>query len=167
MMEEFFFEECIGAEVEINPDEVETCPNPAKKSRKSKLLKKADKQELQDVLAKHDCNQLTARGENCLKKWLLASHVERSRLLLLLFARVFASWCMGGATAVTTSYVGKIFTATYTSDYVNLLACWSRYFPESVLDGYIGVGYSLFYYLLLPVCISKKWASIKKSPGKA
>ena len=50
---------------------------------------------------------------------------------------------------MTTSYVGKIFTATYTSDYVNLLACWSRYFPESVLDGYIGVGYSLFYYLLL------------------
>ena len=43
---------------------------------------------------------------------------------------------MGGATAVTTSYVGKIFTATYTSDDVNLLACWSRYFPESVLDGY-------------------------------
>ena len=37
---------------EINPDEVETCPNPAKKSRKSKLLKKADKQELLDVLAR-------------------------------------------------------------------------------------------------------------------
>ena len=49
----------------------------------------------------------------------------------------------------TTSYEGKISTATCTSDYVNLLACWSRYFPESVPDGYIGVGYSLFYYLLL------------------
>ena len=63
----------------------------------------------------------------------------------------------GGATAVTTSYVGKIITATYTSDYVNLLACWSRYFPESVLDGYIGVGYSLFYYLLLMIvsCFSE------------
>ena len=29
-------EECIVAEVEVNPDEVEMCPNPAKKSRKSK-----------------------------------------------------------------------------------------------------------------------------------
>ena len=35
------------------------------------------------------------------------------------------------------------------TDKRHLLACWSRYFPESVLDGYIGVGYSLFYYLLL------------------
>ena len=51
----------------------------------------------------------------------------------------------------TTSYEGKIFTATCASDYVNLLACWSRYFPESVPDGYIGVGYSLFYYLLLMI----------------
>ena len=37
----------------------------------------------------------------------------------------------------------------YTSDYVNLLACWSRYFPESVPDRTIGVGYSLFYYMYL------------------
>ena len=57
-----------------------------------------------------------------------------------------ASRCRRGA---TTSYEGKISTATCTSDYVNLLAYWSRYFPESVPDGYIGVGYSLFYYLLL------------------
>ena len=60
--------------------------------------------------------------------------------------KCIASRCRRGA---TTSYVGKISTATCTSDYVNLLACWSRYFPESVPDGYIGVGYSLFYYLLL------------------
>ena len=61
-MEEVFFEECIGAEVEVNPDEVETCPNPpAKKSRKSKLLKKADKQELLDVLAKLQPTDVVAK----------------------------------------------------------------------------------------------------------
>ena len=60
--------------------------------------------------------------------------------------KCIASRCRRGA---TTSYEGKISTATCTSDYVNLLACWSRYFPDSVPDGYIGVGYSLFYYLLL------------------
>ena len=57
--------------------------------------------------------------------------------------KCIASRCRRGA---TTSYEGKISIATCTSDYVNLLACWSRYFPESVPDGYIGVGYSLFYY---------------------
>ena len=62
--------------------------------------------------------------------------------------KCITSRCRRGA---TTSYEGKIFTATCTSDYVNLLTCWSRYFPESVPDRYIGVGYSLFYYLLLVV----------------
>ena len=66
--------------------------------------------------------------------------------------KCIASRCRRGA---TTSYEGKISTATCTSDYVNLLACWSRYFPESVPDGYIGVGYSLFYYLLLSLLLAK------------
>ena len=48
LMEEFF--EDIGAEVEVNPDDVETGPKPAKRPRKSKLLRKADKQALLDVL---------------------------------------------------------------------------------------------------------------------
>ena len=52
MMEEVFLKSVLVLKFEINPDEVETCPNPAKKSRKSKLLKKADKQELLDVLAR-------------------------------------------------------------------------------------------------------------------
>ena len=66
--------------------------------------------------------------------------------------KCIASRCRRGA---TTSYEGKISTATCTSDYVNLLACWSRYFPESVPDGYIGVGYSLFYYLLFVMGIDQ------------
>ena len=34
------------------------------------------------------------------------------------------------------SYARKIYTAISTSYCVNFIACWSRYFPESVRDGY-------------------------------
>ena len=41
------------------------------------------------------------------------------------------------------------FVTCFTLGRMEMITCWSRYFPESVCTGVYGVRYSLLYYLLL------------------